>query len=305
MTIRSREYRGETDYQRIRELLIESYDLNQKLHNWWLERLDSFRYGAHWREELTGERKWEADFRLWETAAGKLIGVVHSEGKGDVFFQVHPRYRHIEGEMLGWAEEHHRATKPQDANDWLLNFSVYEYDQERAALLKRRGYKNLGPAGVDRVCSLDKPIPNFELAAGYTIRRLRDDDDDDLEQLAAVTNLVFNASFTAGTFRVMRNAPTHREDFVVVAPDGTFAAFCAIWFDATNRFGAFEPVATHPEHRRRGLAKSVMCHGLRQLKELGAGAVHVGTGYKMAANRLYEAVGFTEVYVEDKWQKAF
>jgi mycothiol synthase len=305
LAITSREFHGEEDYQRVRELLMESYAITQRLHNWELARWDSFRFGAHWREEIEGTRHWEADVHLWETDAGQLVAVVNPEGRGDVFLQIHPRYRHLEGEMLDWAEAHHQALKPADADPWPLNLFVYQYDKERAALLARRGYRNQGPDSVSRSCSLDGEIPQVELPGGYAIRYPRGEDQGDLERQATVINRVFNANLTRDAVHVLRQVPTHCEDLVVVAPDGTFAAFCSIWFDEFNRTGAFEPVGTHPDHRRRGLAKAVMCEGLRRLKELGATVAFVGTGYDAPANRLYESVGFTEVDVVDRWQKEF
>jgi mycothiol synthase len=305
LAITSREFRGEEDYQRVRELLVESYAITQRLHNWELARWDSFRFGAHWREEIEGARHWEADVHLWEMDKGQLVGVVNPEDRGDAFLQIHPHYRHLEEEMLDWAEAHHRALKPAGANPWPLNLFVYQYDKERVALLARRGYRNQGPDSVSRSCSLDGESPKVELPEGYAIRYPRGEDQGDLERQASVINRVFNANFTRDAVRVLRRVPTHCEDLVVVAPDGTFAAFCSIWFDEFNRTGTFEPVGTHPDHRRRGLAKAVMCEGLRQLKELGATVAFVGTGYDAPANRLYESVGFTEVDVVDRWQKEF
>ncbi len=46
-----------------------------------------------------------------------------------------------------------------------------------------------------------------------------------------------------------------------------------------------------------------MYEGLRRLKTLGAGLVHVGTGDSLAANQLYDAVGFTEAYKGYVWKK--
>jgi mycothiol synthase len=304
MKVGSREYRGEGDYQRVRELLIESYAITRKLYNWGLDRWDAWRFGAHAREEIQGIRRWEADVHLWETDAGKLVGVVNPEDRNDVFLQIHPHYRYLEEEMLDWAERHHQAIKPQDATSWPLNVFVYEYDQERASLLARRRYKDLGPAGCIRRCSLDKPIPEGRLPAGYAIRNLCGEDEADMEQQAAVTNKVFDTRFTAETIRVLQDAPTHRQDLdlAVVAPDGTFASFCTVWFDEANRIGTFEPVGTHPAHRRRGLAKAVMCEALRRLKALGTTMAYVGTGYNSPANHLYRSVGFTDSDVACHWQ---
>ena len=45
-------------------------------------------------------------------------------------------------------------------------------------------------------------------------------------------------------------------DCVVEAPDGSLVAYCLAWLDDANRVGELEPVGTHPDYRRRGLAVS-------------------------------------------------
>ena len=45
--IRSREYRGEADYQRVRELLMESYAITGTLHNWGID----YRV-VHWQKQF-------------------------------------------------------------------------------------------------------------------------------------------------------------------------------------------------------------------------------------------------------------
>ena len=54
---------------------------------------------------------------------------------------------------------------------------------------------------------------------------------------------------------------------------------------------------------RKGLARALMLEGLHRLQEIGASDVYVGTGDQIAANQLYDAVGFTEAYKEHKWRK--
>ncbi len=97
-------------------------------------------------------------------------------------------------------------------------------------------------------------------------------------------------------------APTWHEEWGVFTAAGEGAAFCTIWLDE-NGTGCFEPVGTHPGHRRRGLARTMIQHGLRRLRELGAQRITVGTGYDMDANRLYAALGFSQVEVFYQWQK--
>lgn len=312
MTITSRPYAGEKDYQRVRELLIESYATTERIHNWWLDRWEVFRFSGRVSDELANSRRWEKDVRLWEAdtedsqGCPKLVGVVNPEEGDDFFIQIHPHHRHIEEEMLTWAEQHHRASRPAEAERWPLSTFLYEHDVERASLLTRRGYENLGHSGYTRTSSLHKPIPQAQLPGGYVVRNICGAKD--LKKRATVANSAFGHNkHTVETIRVLQRAPTYRQDLdlVVVAPDGTFAAYCVIWFGEANRMGWFEPVGTHPAHRRRGLARAMMCEGLRRLKALGATVAHVGCGTGRGPNRLYESVGFTDLEREYHWRKEF
>jgi ribosomal protein S18 acetylase RimI-like enzyme len=92
---------------------------------------------------------------------------------------------------------------------------------------------------------------------------------------------------------------------VAVAPSGTFASFAIVWLDEANAIGMFEPVGTHPDHRRRGLAKAVLCEGLRRLEALGAAVAYVGCGTGIAVSSLYESAGFTNYDEEHHWRKEF
>ena len=82
-------------------------------------------------------------------------------------------------------------------------------------------------------------------------------------------------------------------DLVIEAADGSLAAFAMAWWDPEARVGEFEPVGTHPDHRRRGLGRALLSHGLRRYCDLGAGTVQI---YSMSDNEasegLYQAVGF-------------
>ena len=83
---------------------------------------------------------------------------------------------------------------------------------------------------------------------------------------------------------------------MVVAPDGSFAAFVNLWHDAVNHSLLFEPVGTHETYRRRGLAKALMSHALRRMSDewgiTQAYVCHAPEAKNPAAAALYATVGF-------------
>lgn len=102
----------------------------------------------------------------------------------------------------------------------------------------------------------------------------------------------------------IQNAPLYRRDLdlVAVAPDGAIASFATIWFDDVTRSAYFEPVATVPAHRRRGLGKAVLTEGLRRLKRMGVVVAFVG-GSSLPANALYASVMGKELDLSETWIK--
>jgi ribosomal protein S18 acetylase RimI-like enzyme len=313
MEVQSRPYSGENDYAKVRELLIDSFAIAGHIHNWWIDRWEIFRFGGRVSEELDGSRRWEKDVRLWETlsttdAPARLVGVVNPEDGDDFFIQIHPAFRYLEPEMVEWAEQHHQRSQTGGEKLHPLASYLHEHDIARAEILREHGFKNMGHAGYTRWRFLDGPLPEVQMPAGYAVRNVNADDHQDLVRRAAVANASFGHSrHNADTIRVLHRAPTYREDLdlVVEAPNGSFAAYCVIWFGAKNRLGWFEPVGTHPDHRRLGLAKGMMAEGLRRVKALGATKTFVGVGSGEAANRLYESVGFTSSSRDFHWQKAY
>lgn len=291
------------DFDQIRELTFTTYPISPPYWNWEVRRWDGQRFHGE-------NPNWYTHVRLWETAAGELVGVAHHEGRlGDAFLEIHPDYRHlIEAEMIDWAETN--LSKTADDGQRLLNFAVQEYDVVRQALLRARGYEKTvhGELGFHWRLG-NKPIAEPKLAEGYTLRNTRLGSKADQDGVARLLNIAFGrGDFHDGSELAMftRLAPCFRPDldYVVEAPDGSFVCYVGCLYDEPIRRGLFEPVCTHPDHQQRGLAKATMLTALHRLRELGAEVAQVGAGLNVVpSNTLYRKVGFEEAYAAPLWEK--
>ena len=301
----SRPLRDEEDIRRVRALLVETCPITPIDWNWEIRRWDGWR---HHNADPAWNPRWVKTVRLWETVDGHLVGAAHPEGEGNACLQIHPDYRPLlEGEMVAWAEAN-LATVDEASGQSKLQTFVFDYDGPRQALLAERGWEPTAWGGVTRRLRIGgRPLPAPELAAGYLLRTTRPASLEDNQAVAGILNAAFNRDFhsTAELRSFTSNSPSFRHDLdlVAVAPDGAFAAYVGITLDEENGRGIFEPVCTHPGHRRRGLAKALMIEGLWRLRAAGAADVLVGTGDDVAANRLYESLGFDEAYRGKVWQK--
>lgn len=298
----SRQFVYEEDFWSVRRLLLETYPITPTGFNWEIRRWDGWNYHGERPER-------DHQIRLWETDERQLVGVAHPEGQGDVFLELHPDYRHLEDEMLAWAEQH-LAVPTDDGSQRRLDIFVFDYDTPRRRLVQRRGYTQMPWGGVTRRMRLgSKPLPEVTIAEGYLLRSTRPGDCSDCQRVADILNAAFNRAFhTAEEFCYFAtHSPSYRHDLNLVAeaPDGSFAALVGVTYDDVNQRGIFEPVCAHPDHQRKGLARNLMYEGLRRLTALGATDVYVDTGDAVPANELYDAVGFTEAYRGCIWRKVF
>ena len=285
--ISSRRFRLEDDFDAVRQFLIDTYPRFDRLFNWGIDRWDVHRYSGRAAGELSGDHGWTRWVRIWEDQ-GRIVGVVNPEGDDDVHLQIDPDYRDLERSMLAWVEA-----------NWSTDHAVTwarEDDDLRRRVLRERGWADEGRDGFTRRRSLQTPLPAGPVAAGYTVRAIELDSPTDAANRAAISRAVFGSKRTAETAAVLRHAPTYRPDLdlVAVAADGSFAANTTVWLDTENAYVIFEPVGTHPDHRRRGLASAAMVEGMRRAVALGAVRAYVGSGLDAGANALYEGLGFVD-----------
>ncbi len=304
----SQKYRDENDLQSIRAFLQDVYLRNGRRETSWpLYRWDYWLW--HINANIFHLNLSAAVF-LWKDETGGLLGVLNPDNPGEAFLQVDPDQRSVEMEvaMMSKAETQY-AIAQVDGRQKLTIWCPAE-DSLRQDILMRRGYVRLTGAEYQRRRLSTQPVPEVPLAQGYTIRPVGGEED--LPARSWVSWKAFHPDEPDERYqgwewyRNVRNAPLYRPelDLVAVASSGEHAAFCTLWYDEKTRSAAFEPVGTHPEHQRRGLARALMAEGLRRVHELGASLVTVGS-YSPAAGALYASMGFIEYDLNEPWEKVW
>jgi GNAT superfamily N-acetyltransferase len=299
IALRHRGFDGDEDFWRVRRFLVDAAPRAAPGVLWDVRRWD----GSYFHADTPGlDAAGAARTRIWEDAAGRVVAAALSEGDDELHPLTDPGLRCLEPEVLEWAE-----SNAARLGAGAVRVLCYDHDAFRRALLERRGYERSDSwAAIRRLRPGACPLPEPEMPEGYLLRTTRDDPAD-RQRIADLLNAAFGRDFHHGaelaTFQA--GAPSYRRDLDLVAeaPGGGFAAYTAACWDEANRVGIFEPVCTHPDHRRRGLAAALMGEGLRRVRDLGAAAVHVETGDMEPANALYRSLPFTEEHIARVWTK--
>ena len=117
------------EYFEMRSLLSESCKFFTQPFNWWLGRLDNWRFASFTDKIKENPRYYQENAHLWRNENGELIGFFISEdGKSYFEIQVHPDYRFIEKEMLEWVLENWAQTKEK------IITCIYGWNENRIKL---------------------------------------------------------------------------------------------------------------------------------------------------------------------------
>lgn len=164
------------------------------------------------------------------------------------------------------------------------------------------GYEDKGVDEHNRILPLDCSIPEVKLPDNYSIRHV--DVEKDFKEYRDVIASVFphSANMTPNLAKIYSEAEFYNTelDIVVVAPDETFAAFTTVRIDPVSKLAELEPVGVHPDHRKLGLGKAIICEGLRRLRKYNPEAIVIlGAASSEAATKLYDSIGFsrTDVHI--------
>lgn len=107
--------------------------------------------------------------------------------------------------------------------------------------------------------------------------------------------------FDASALESMQSASLYRRDLdlVIEAPDGSLAGCCTVWLDAATGWAELEPLGIVPEHRNRGLSKSLALDACRRVGELGGHSVFINCAplpYYRAPWDAYLKAGFRPMH---------
>ncbi len=307
LNIRVRDFHWYDDFGIVMDFLSEVWDLTQSFRNWIPQRFENRKFGPCGPEYSDAD---DTFVKIWEgideDGNSKIIAITILSDSPDSFFIIHPDYYHLTRDIIKSMENRREAIPLEDDRGNRIAFFVEVTDCERIEILKELGYTDLGLVEHNRIRSLDSPIPDYELPDGYSIRHVSLPDD--FEKYRDVQGSVFPHCGKYMTEKIalkFSHASFWHEglDLVAVAPDGTFAAFATVRLDPTSGITEFEPVGTHPEHRKKGLAKAVILEGLKRVMKHNPSLLCIlGAATNDGATRLYDSLGFNRVDVH-AWRR--
>jgi ribosomal protein S18 acetylase RimI-like enzyme len=245
--------------------------------------------------------------KIWEDEQGVAAWILTQPRRKSFDAQVRPDLRggEFEVEVLAYTEELLlELMKKHDVASENIYADAFQEDTARVQSLEKLGWEREG--GLPYVLNKTKlqPIELPELPKGFSYRSATGIED--AAALADVHMGAFNSNWSPEEYQYVMESPGYdpQRELVIVAPDGSFAAFCIIWFDYLNWIGSFEPVGTHKEYHRRGFGRAVMQYGMQQMLDAGmvfATVAHFGNNE--AAKGLYQGLGFKPWYLQDDYKK--
>ncbi|WP_445526012.1 GNAT family N-acetyltransferase [Streptomyces cyslabdanicus] len=251
--------------------------------------------GASWRRRL-----WFSggDLVAWGWAflprrVRRSDGSVKDVTGAYLAYQVRPDHAGLVDEVIDWydgtAADVERTVLPCAADGFALKrWAAHGYEPDPAALGDTGSWTQLNERDLTDV---EQPV----LPDGF--RFCTADEAGPKAAVQAHLDAWAPSTYTAQSYQGVRRTEAYRGDLhlLVEAPDGTMASSTIMWLDEANRTAEFEPVGTHPDFRRRGLARAMLLHGMRLAR--AAGATHatvacLGAPGHPAARGLYYSVGF-------------
>ena len=280
--ITSRLYEGEKDFQTM------------------LDMMERMRPASHAKdypvkvdiEENLESKGIRANTRLWFDD-GRPIGWVYVDDFNNLRWELEKPYTETVGtEIVAWGVDCIRKTLAAGESA-TLDASCREDYQERLNFLHKHGFRQTENFSVHMKRDLSKPIPEPELPQGYIIRPVKGIEEADA--IASTHRTAFDSDYMTTENRlIIMNSSEYDPtlDLVVIAPDGTVAAYCTCSTDPDGE-GYTDPFAVHPNYQRKGLAKALLLKGLGTLKERGMKfAKFTTSGDNIAIQKSGESAGF-------------
>lgn len=268
----------------------------------------------------------QQDTRIWEDETGQMIAYCNiyiseagNEPKDDADFNfyVRPTARSgtLERDIFAWVEARAQEVRRERQKTVALVATARSNRAERIALLERQGFQ---PCRYffRMARSLAEPIQEPQLPQGFILRNSNPNVD------APTWVEMFNQTFidhwnhrdlTLEQLNHELKDPNYNSelDFIAIAPDKTFAAFCYCHIspEENARSGRNEGwiavLGVRRGFRKQGLGRAMLLAGLHALKTAGVETAKLGVDADNpnGALKLYKSVGFYPLHTTVVYRK--
>lgn len=240
-----------------------------------------------------------SSMRIWKED-DRVVAFAYVDGYCNLWFDVeNPAWIASLGrEIISWGcQVIHQRNLEANAKD-ALDCSCRADQSWRVELLMQNGFIQQPMRSIKYSLSLSSTLPAYPFPSGFSFRNVNDLDR--VEDLVALHRAAFGTDhMTIEERRSMMLSPQYvcDLDLLALSPDNRLAAFClASITDENRKIGYTDPIGTHPDFRRLGLARALVSAALQLLFARGAERVEFGTSSENAAmNGLALALGFHPV----------
>ncbi|HCZ24165.1 MAG TPA: hypothetical protein DHV05_04840 [Acholeplasmataceae bacterium] len=216
---------------------------------------------------------------IFRNEDNEISGILTFEDDPGTWFAIYDQNPELKALMVDYFDTHFEGDL------------IIPHDPFITTLLEQKGYEKMD--WMDPISWFS--IKDFELPkpGGYQIRSL--EEDYRLEEIHHALWLGFNhgpeITYTKQELedrKSMTSSPHFKKKYTFAAHHDThYVAYAGIWFIEGSKTALIEPVATVPDHRRKGLAQACIYHAFNEVKKDGAEAIFVGSNTKF-----YQDIGF-------------
>jgi len=299
-----RAYHYDEDIDEARRFLGEIFIMSKKHYAWVPSRLVNERYGPCGSEEV---REDDSKIRIWEYLdenVASIVALTILEPNGYFWINVHPDHEELVRKIIPALEGQRKRMHKNDKEELKIGTPVPVGFKSLINILREFGYEDEGVCEHNQVWPNGTSPPAFHAPEGYTVRQVKLPED--FEPYGEAVNTVFShCGMTEKLAMLYTEAGFYHDelDLVTEAPDGSFASFVTVRIDPLTKMAELEPVGTHPDHRRKGLAKAVCAEGIRRAQKYNPICIVIlGAASTEAAANLYRSLGFIKEDVH-LWKK--
>ena len=245
--------------------------------------------GIQWwlRELASGRDDFEA--HVWPGEDGGLAAFAMRDGTY-IVAETDGGPPHME--LIEWATDHLREAGASE-----IQTIAVEGDEIHAALTAR-GFTP-SSSGFELVIDTDSEPVQARLPDDFSFASLQDVSDDAfIEGHRAAWSDTKPSQYGHDRHDAVKRSPQFRPDLVTIAlsADGTVASYCIGWLDTPTRTLEIEPLGTHRDYRRLGLAHAVVREVTHRAWANGAEHVLVWNepARNLPAYGLYTGAGMAE-----------